>query len=231
MKRPDQRKKTDLYAPIHHGVIDSPAFADLSAQGVRMLLIVARQWTPETNGKLQATHAFASTRGIGSNTTTAKAVRELLAHGFLYRTRSHGIDAATGKNRPALYAITWKPVKLNPKPADVSLSGFVLDAYKKWTPEKNSGAQIVNTGHIKNCTFSPKNRQRKPPLENALSATEGASTESAETKHYEILAITKDISEGLADSKTTPGRKVLSFRPCAKPINYFVYKNSPAFAA
>lgn len=197
MKRSDQRKKTELYAPIHHSVIDSPAFADLSAQAARLLLIVARQWTPATNGKLQATHAFARTRGINSNTTTSKAVRELLAHGFLYRTRSHGIDSATGKNRPALYAITWKPVKLNPKPADVSLSGFVLDAYKNWTPEKNSGAQKVNTGHINKCTFSLKNRQQNPPLENALSATEGASTESAETKHYEILAITKDISEGL----------------------------------
>lgn len=184
-----------LYAPIDHDVMDSAAFADLSHSAVRVLLLVARQWSPPTNGKLQATFAYCRKRGIGSEHTMKQAVAELIEHGFLYRTRGHGIDAATGKNRPSLYAITWRPIKLALKPADMHLGGFVFEAFKKWQPEKKSGGQKLQPDGGKNCSFSLKTRQQKPPAISAVSATGKTSTETAQTADYEILAITRGISE------------------------------------
>jgi hypothetical protein len=139
MKRTKSAHK--LYVPLDHDVIDSPAYADLSPSTKNVLILIARQWSPATNGKLQATFSFCKQRGIGSQHTLQKAVAELISHGLICRTRSHGLDPRTGKNRPALYAITWRPIKLRDKPTDIFTSGFVFEAYKKWSCEKNQGGK------------------------------------------------------------------------------------------
>lgn len=128
-------RTSDLYAPIDHRVIDSPAFADLSGETIRVLLVIARQWTPSTNGKLQATYSYAKRHGLGSNNTLNKALSELISHGFIFRTRSHGIDSRTGKNQPALYAITWRSIELKERPQGMFIEGFVYKAFERWTPK------------------------------------------------------------------------------------------------
>ncbi len=184
-----------LYAPIDHAVIHSPAFADLTGEAVRLLLIIASQWTPATNGKLQATHSFAKPRGVKSSATMAKAVAELISHGFIYRTKSRGLDTKTGRNLPALYAITWKQINLKERPHGMHLSNFVFNAYKKWSPSKKLTASISEANPIKNQSFGLKNRQRKPLSKYEVSATTAASTETSISERYEILAITRGISE------------------------------------
>lgn len=184
-----------LYAPIDHDVMDSAAFADLSHSAVRVLLLVARQWSPTTNGKLQATFAYCRARGVGSPSTLANSIAELISHGFIYRTRSRGLDVKTGENRPALYAITWRPVKLKEKPVDMYLGGFVFNAYKKWLPEKKLGVPKTVATRAKNCSFGLENRQQNPLPKTVVSANKAGSVETTESVSYEILAITRGISE------------------------------------
>ena len=129
------RKNGELFAGIDHSVIDSAAFADLNGEAIRLLLILARQDNGKNNGHLQAAHTYCSQRGIGSDKTLTKAIASLIAHGFIYRTRSHGLDSQTRKRYPALYALTWLP--LSSKRTGLFCSGFVADAYLRWSPEKN----------------------------------------------------------------------------------------------
>lgn len=134
------RQEKTLYAPIDFDVIDSPAFADLTGEEVRLLLIIARQWNGQNNGKLHATFGFCKKRGIRSQTTLQKSIASLISHGFLVRTRGHGIDPKDGKNIAAKYAITWKSLCDKPNRIGIFVDGFVKNAYKKWQPEKNRGA-------------------------------------------------------------------------------------------
>lgn len=133
-------KGTSLYAPIDFDVIDSPAFADLTGEEIRLLLIVTRQWNGQNNGKLQATFKFSKNRGLRSQTTLQKSIASLISHGFLVRTRGHGINPADGKNIPARYAITWRSLCDKPHRAGLFVHGFVKNAYRKWQPEKNGVA-------------------------------------------------------------------------------------------
>ena len=176
-----------LYAAIDHAVIDSPAFSKLTGEAVRLLVIMSRQHNGSNNGRLQATHSYSKYRGIASNNTLAKAISSLIARGFVYRTRSHGIDCATGKNVPALYALTWLPLTKNKK--GLFLSGFLPNAYESITIQQKSGGQKLHQECIKNRTLSLKKHQVEPVSENALSATGKAATESAKTAPYEHVPV------------------------------------------
>lgn len=133
-------KSRHPYAAIDHRVIDSPAFADLSGSAVRMLLILVRQLTPDNNGHLQATFAYCHPRGIGSEHTLQDTIRQLIAHGFIYRTRSHGANGAWAR-----YAVTWLPIK---KKEHLFLHGFVPCAWRNWQPEVKKPAR-------RNCSSDP----------------------------------------------------------------------------
>jgi hypothetical protein len=77
------------YAAIEHRVIDSDAYADLTFSARALLMQLARQLTKDNNGHLQATHSYMKRYGFSENTLT-RAIAELIAHGFIYRTRSGG---------------------------------------------------------------------------------------------------------------------------------------------
>ena len=124
------------YAAIDHRVIDSPAFADLSSSSVRLLLVMARQLTKDNNGRLNAAFKFCQSRGFGSEHTLRDAIADLIKHGFIYRTRSHGANGAW-----AHYAVTWLPIKSR---EGLFLDGFKPFAWRDWKPsEKNSTRQKV----------------------------------------------------------------------------------------
>lgn len=126
------------YAAIDHRVIDSQAFGDLSHSSVRLLLLIARQLTKDNNGHLQASFAWCRDRGFGSEHTLRNAIGNLIAHGFLYRTRSHGANGAWAK-----YAVTWLPIQ---KKDGLFLAGFVPCAWRLWSstekklPAKSAGS-------------------------------------------------------------------------------------------
>ncbi len=116
------------FVALEHRVMDSPAFADLKHSSVRVLMAIARQLTDSNNGHLQATFSWCNRYGVGSDHTLTDAVVDLIGHGFLYRTKSHGANGVW-----ATYAVTWLPIK---KQDGLFLSGFKMFAWRDWLPSE-----------------------------------------------------------------------------------------------
>lgn len=122
------------YAAVEHRVIDSLAFADLKPSAQVLLLLLARQITKDNNnGHLQASFAWVKRFGFGSEHTLRGAISELICHGFIYRTRSHGANGAWAK-----YALTWLPIK---EKEGLFLASFVPFAWRFWGSDKKSTPQ------------------------------------------------------------------------------------------
>ena len=127
------------YAAIEHRVLDSPAYADLGFGARAVLTIITRQLSKDNNGHLQASFTFCKRYGIGSEHTLRKAIMELLAHGMIYRTRSHGANGTWAK-----YAVTWLPIKQRD---GLFLGGYAPEAWKLWEPlnKKSSRQKVQDT--------------------------------------------------------------------------------------
>ena len=181
-------KKIRPYAAVPHDVIDSAAFADLSGEAVRLLLIITRQTAAiNNNGWLQAAHSFCRFRGLGSESTLKRAVSSLVSHGFIFKTRGHGIDKVTGKNLPARYALTWLPLTKNRQ--GLFCDAFVPNAFERWHPEKKSGVSKVTATTSQICSFSGGKDPEIPPVKSKVSRTGKASGESVKTVAYELVPV------------------------------------------
>lgn len=182
------KKKLRPYAAIPHDVIDSAAFADLSGEAARLLFIITRQTTAiNNNGRLHAAHSFCRSKGLGSESTLRRAVASLLSHGFIFKTRGHGIDKVTGKNLPARYALTWLPLTKNRQ--GLFCDAFVPNAFEKWHPEKKSGVSKVTATTSQICSFSEADGTESPPVKSKGSRTGKASGESVKTDAYELVPV------------------------------------------
>lgn len=116
------------YAAIEHRVIDSPAYADLTFSARSLLQLFARQLSKDNNGHLQATHSYLERFGFSDRTLT-RGVKELIAHGFIYRTRCGGYQQGASQ-----YAVTWLKVT---RRDDLFLDGFLPCAWRHWEPSEN----------------------------------------------------------------------------------------------
>ena len=81
---------------------------------------------------------FSKPRGIGSEHTLKDAISELIAHGFIVRTRSRG--TANGKNIWAYYALTWLPLcsEQLKRTHNLHFDNFQMRAWELWN-KKNNG--------------------------------------------------------------------------------------------
>lgn len=137
------------YAAIEHRVIDSPAFAALRPSSVKLLLLLARQLTKDNNGHLHAAFKWCAGYEIGSEHTLRDGIAQLIAHGLIYRTRSHGANGAWAR-----YAVTWLPIKNRD---ELFLSGYKPFAWRDWMPaEKKSTRQKVQEQSSRKCSFTPE---------------------------------------------------------------------------
>lgn len=118
---------THRYAAVEHRVIDSLAFADLTFSAQSLLLLMARQLSKDNNGHLQATHSYMQQFGFSDRTLT-RATKELISHGFLYRTRTGGYQQGASQ-----YAVTWLPIK---RRDGLILEWFISCAWRKWEPDE-----------------------------------------------------------------------------------------------
>ena len=151
------------YAAIEHRVIDSPAFADLKPSSCLLLLLLARQLTKDNNGHLHAAFKWCKPRGIGSEHTLRDAIADLIAHGFIYRTRSHGANGAWAR-----YAVTWLPIKQR---EGLFLDGFKSCAWRDWEPsDKKSTRQKVQEQSGRKCSFTLENPAESAGCRGAKSA-------------------------------------------------------------
>lgn len=151
------------YAAIEHRVIDSPAFAALRPSSVKLLLLLARQMTKDNNGHLHAAFKWCAGYEIGSEHTLRDAIAQLIAHGLIYRTRSHGANGAWAR-----YAVTWLPIKNRD---GLFLAGFKPFAWRDWAPsEKKSTPQKVQEQSGRKCSFTPEHPAESAGSRGAKSA-------------------------------------------------------------
>lgn len=138
------------YLAIDHRVVDSEAFAGLSFSAKALLLLLARQLSKDNNGHLQASFGWCKRFGFGSEHTLRKAIAELIAVGFIYRTRSWGANRAW-----ATYAVTWLPIK---KSDGLFLAGFKTFAWRQsgdMPNGKSSRHKMPDQSGIL-CSFTPE---------------------------------------------------------------------------
>ena len=163
-----RKKSSEPFVGLEHRVMDSPAFADLKHSSVRVLLAICRQLRKDNNGHLQATFSWCKRFGIGSDHTLTEAIADLIAHGFLYRTKSHGANGVW-----ATYAVTWLPIK---KQEGLFTAGFKMNAWRDWiAPKKNTSPQKLRGSHSRNCGLTGQ------------TTAETAGSLTAKTAYYESM--------------------------------------------
>lgn len=176
------------YAAIEHRIIDSPAYADLTFSAQALLVLLARQITATgNNGHLQASFKWCSQRGFGSEHTLRAAIAELIAHGLIYRTRSHGANGAWAR-----YALTWIPISKDRE--GLFLAGFKPEAWRDWQPsEKKSSRQKLLDQSGRKCSFTPKH------------PAETAGSRGAKNAAYELVASSSTATAPDSDIATQEG--------------------------
>jgi len=192
------------FVGIEHRVLDSPAFADLKPTAQVLIFIIARQLRKDNNGQLQATFSWCKRYGIGSEHTLKDSIAQLISHGFIYRTKSHGANGVW-----ATYALTWLPIT---KKDGLFLSGFVPTAYRNWQPAENkSSPQKVQDSTGRKCSFTPE------------VPAESAGTLPAETADYESLLPCRGVVSALGTDATAPKTRTPSY---ATP--YLIHRQTTA---
>jgi len=154
------------YAAIEHRVIDSPAYADLTFSSRALLILITRQLTKDNNGHLMATHSYLQRFGFNSEPTISRAIKELISHGMIYRSRSGGYQQGA-----AQYAVTWLSIT-NRK--GLFLDGFLPCAWREWIPEEKK----LPPSQLKDTSF--KNDMRTSSLASKSEAGRGIKFEDTE---------------------------------------------------
>ena len=175
------------FIAIEHRIFDSKAFVALTPNTKLALFAIARQLSKDNNGNLQATASWFKRYGIGSEHTVKAAIGQLIAHGLIYRTRSHGTNGQWAR-----YALTWMPIT---KKDGLFLDGFVANAWRDWQPtDKKTTPQKVQQTPRKKCSFSSE------------IPAESAGTHPAKSAEYEsLLPCTDEITP---TTKKKSGRRI-----------------------
>jgi hypothetical protein len=168
--RPSSRKVQHLYASIEHRVMDCDAYKDLGYAARSILMLLCRQLTKDNNGWLQGAFTYMQRYGVGSEHTVTNAIRELIAHGMVYKTKQGGYAAGS-----SLYAVTWLSVT---RREGLFLDGYVHCAFRHWTPAPKKKPR-------RKCGSPSAENAEYPPSPDA----EYAGVSPAGTAHYELMPV------------------------------------------
>lgn len=103
-RRQTGRRSEHSYMGIPHYIVRSAEFGSLEPWPLKLLIELAANFNGKNNGDLSAAFSVLEDRGWNSPGTLNRAIKKLLRDGWLVTTR-HG-----GRNRCALFALTWWPV-------------------------------------------------------------------------------------------------------------------------
>lgn len=96
-------------------VLLSEDYRTLNHASVRVLIAFVCQYTGANNGDLIATKAEMLKHGVRSDDTINRAVKELIEHGLIVKTRN-GYAGVDGRRKCSLFALTWMRVdEIKPK--------------------------------------------------------------------------------------------------------------------
>ena len=144
----DTNRDSGPFVAMPLAVLDCPAYLNLSHPAARLLMDIARQYRRDNNGQLLASRVHLLERGWKSHDTVARAVKELVAAGFIHQTVMEHRP-----NKASWYAVTWRTLDRHPGYDHGAVESFVRGAYKN-TPLKNC-TPSPGDGPVKNKGFSP----------------------------------------------------------------------------
>jgi len=165
VKRPDTSRDPGGFVALPWSVMDCPAYRALSHPARGLLLELARQYTRTNNGRLLASRAHLAARGWTSNDTIARALRELLAAGFIHQTvQGHR------PNRASWFAATWLALDRLPGFDPGTAESFRRGAYRTAAlpapkPSRDELYQKWRTQPAtKNARLRPSGGTESPPI-------------------------------------------------------------------
>lgn len=101
------------YARLFHDVVNTPAWVALGSNAKTLYIDLLIQFNGSNNGNLTAALGTLKHRGWRSSATLATALGELLALGFIVKTRGGGVRQ--GSRVCSLFALSDLPIAANPK--------------------------------------------------------------------------------------------------------------------
>lgn len=143
-KRGDSGRDSGGFVALPWSVLDSAAYAALSHPARSLLLEIARQFVRDNNGRLLASGAYLAKRGWKSNDVITRALRELIAAGFIHETvKGHR------PNKASWYAVTWRTLDRLPGYDEGAALTFIRGAYQNasLTPSHGVGGLSIAPSH------------------------------------------------------------------------------------
>jgi hypothetical protein len=125
MAKKTKNKVGYSFAPFPHHILLSPQYARLRPTAVKLLLDLFAQYKGKNNGDFCIAWKVMEKRGWRSRDTISNAEKELLAAGFIEKTRQGG------RNRCNLYAVTWLAIDDCGGKLDVSATRVASNEWKR----------------------------------------------------------------------------------------------------
>ena len=158
-KKCDSSREPGGFVALPWSVLDSVAYARLSHPARALLLEFARQYCRDNNGRLLASRAYLGKRGWKSSDVISRAIRQLIAEGFIHQT-----VMGHRPNKASWYAITW----------------YNLDKHKGY----DVGAELLfrRGSYSRGTPLMPRNGAGKP----SIAPSSGTGGEFATPRHGAI---------------------------------------------
>ena len=144
----DTNRDSGPFVAMPLAVLDCPAYLNLSHPAARLLMDIARQYRRDNNGQLLASRVHLLERGWKSHDTVARAVKELVAAGFIHQT-----VMGHRPNKASWYAVTWRTLDRHPGYDHGAAESFVRGAYNNATLKNSKPSP--GDGPVKNDVLSP----------------------------------------------------------------------------
>ena len=127
LRRGDAGRDAGGFVALPWSVLDSPAYSGLSHPAKALLLEFARQFVRDNSGRLLCSMTYLGPRGWKSNDVITRAVRELVAAGFVHQTAQ-----GHRPSKASWYAVTWRALDRHPGYDVGTMESFQRGAYRLW---------------------------------------------------------------------------------------------------
>lgn len=138
------RKKKARFIAIPHSVLRHPDYRRLRGTSVKLLNDLVMQFNGSNNGNLSAAWGLMSPLGWNSKETVTSAVKQLIEHGLIVKTRDGRFQ--NPNSRCDLYALTWHRIDecegkdLFLRPTRGPYRTFFADDIKSPSPKNGQGS-------------------------------------------------------------------------------------------
>ena len=185
------------FVALPWSVLDSSAYQSLSHPARSLLMELARQYVRDNNGRLLCSMAYLGPRGWSSNDVITRALRELVAAGFVHQTvQGHRPSKASW------YAITWQTLDRHTGYDAGAVEGFQRSAYRHL--QQDSAPRTAPSRGVGMALSAPSGGAVKIAPLTPRDGAEGGSTAPSRGVGRGSTAPSGGAVEGVFDRSSTP---------------------------